>query len=205
MAEHETQLCISCSSELPRSHISDPENNPVARIFWGRVPFVFATAFLRFEKGNPAQHIIHQIKYHGDRALAEFMGRMMGYYLVNFPGFGKIDWVVPVPLHRRKERKRGFNQSFLLASGIEKATGKTMLPDLLIRKKYNPSQTRKNRFERWKNVEDIFSVNKNQAPSGNILLIDDVITTGATLEACSLALLKHEQVRVSLCSLAYAS
>ncbi|NOY38592.1 MAG: ComF family protein [Chlorobi bacterium] len=190
---------------MPKTHILNPADNPVARMFWGKFPFTLATALLVFDKGNKTQKLIHQIKYYGHKELAVKMGKMLGAYLQNFDLFRSIDFLIPVPLHKRKLRMRGFNQSERIARGVSDISKKPVFTNVLDRCHYNPSQTRKSRYERWENVADIFRIKEGvQLQGKHILLVDDVITTGATMEACAHALLKIPEIKIALVSLASA-
>jgi ComF family protein len=151
------------------------------------------------------QKIVAAIKYRGDRALGEWIGAFLAADLLESGFFEGIDFLIPVPLHKRKQRKRGFNQSEILAKGISAVTGIPIDATILYRGKANVSQTNKGVYERWKNTRNIFQVKdverfKNQ----HLLLLDDVLTTGSTLEACARALLQCENARVSVLTLAIA-
>lgn len=201
----ESEICTNCLSGLPRAYFSHPRQNPVAELFWGRIPFVFSTSLLVYEKENSAMKIVHSIKYHGNKLLGIKMGQILGHELMKLEDFQDVDVLVPVPLHRRKEKKRGYNQSALIARGIALVTQKPIAVKAVERAVYNPSQTKKGRYERWINVADIFKVtDKHQLTGKHILLVDDVITTGATMEACAGILIKIQDCRISLCSLAFA-
>ena len=199
----EKQFCARCLSDFPKTGINNLKDNPVARVFWGRVDVTGAYSLLYFFKGSKYQALLHKIKYKGETELGITMGRMIGSELLKLKA-GHIDYIIPVPLHKRRLRSRGYNQSELIAKGVAEEMKLVVINDGLIRQIFNPSQTRKGRLERWENVDGIFIANHcNMLNERHILLIDDVITTGATLEACITALYKEINCKISVCSLAY--
>lgn len=203
LLRQERVLCLRCMMELPRAGFHDDPENQVAQMFWGRVAVQHATAFMYFYSDSRYRQILYELKYRGQYHTGIEMGRMFGQELKLTP-FDKVDLVHPVPLHRRKKRKRGYNQSALLARGISEAIGKPVAENLIRRVVYTDSQTTRSRYERWENVEGIFDVRETDKLKGkHILLVDDVITTGSTLEACASTLLSLEGVSVSVAVLAY--
>jgi ComF family protein len=201
----EHQICLNCLADLPVTGFEEKIDNPVAKVFWGRVEITYATAFCRFDKGGKFQHMLHQLKYKGNKEVGIKLGAMYGYRLIQTSFYQEIDAIIPVPLHPKKERARGFNQSIEIGKGMAEAMGKPLITNNLIRDIHTESQTRKGRFERWENVSGIFKVrNENELVGKHLLLIDDVVTTGATLEACSQVLLKIPNVKVSISTLATA-
>lgn len=205
LVENEKMICSRCLTDLPQTHFRNMQDNPVARMFWGRVPFSAATSYLFFEKGNKARKMIHEIKYHDNKELGYEAGQLTGHYLLSTEAFMDIDIIVPVPLHKRKHKIRGYNQSEWIGKGVSEVLTKPIDCDNLYRKVFNPSQTRQNRYSRWKNVEGIFDLRDPGRFAGkHLLLLDDVITTGSTIEACSLALRKAPGARISIVSLAFA-
>ena len=205
LQDKEKWICLQCLGDLPGTGFRDPEDNPAARIFWGRIPFSGVISFLYYEKGNKTSRLIREIKYRGNKELGYEMGQYFGRRITGMWPFAGVDLVVPVPLHRRKKRMRGFNQSEWVARGFADALGKPLDHTNLYRKIFNPTQTRKNRYQRWENVEGIFGLRDPSLFSGkHLLLVDDVITTGATLEACSSAILSLAGARISIASLALA-
>jgi ComF family protein len=201
----EERLCLHCLHDLPRTRWHDDPGNRVEQLFWGRVELASATAFLFFSRSGRVQRMLHQLKYRGDRPLGVQLGRLMAMDLMASVRFGTVDTLVPVPLHPRKERMRGYNQSRALAEGMLEAWPVEAPPDLLLRAKKTPSQTRRDRLARWHNVGDAFQVPRPEDLDGrHVLLIDDVITTGATLEACTVALQRAAKVKVSVLAVACA-
>jgi ComF family protein len=205
LISQEKYLCMKCWFDLPVSRFHLNTDNKVAQLFWGRVHVENATSFFQYRKGSRYQNLIHFIKYKGMKELGYETGKRFADTLLESEHFRTVDIIVPVPLHQRKQAKRGFNQSEWIAGGIAEVMQKPVVSDNLFRKIETSTQTRKNRFERWQNVEGIFSV-KNQVTFGHkhILLIDDVITTGSTLEACAYEILKIAGARVSIATLAFA-
>ncbi len=201
VSEH-NKLCLMCHESLPPTSFHLHNNNPVEKLFWGRVPVNAATAQYYFSKGSLVQDLMHRFKYKGDKELGLFLGRLMGYQLRETNRFNNIDILVPLPLFPAKEKRRGYNQATLLCEGIAEVWNKPVLKGALTRITYTESQTKKNRIERWQNMEGRFQLIDDAAIKGkHILLVDDVVTTGATLEACGNEILKAESVTLSIATL----
>lgn len=180
-------------------------DNPVFRKMYGRVPVENATSLFYFDKGNRVQHLMHQLKYRGKTEIGWYLGKLLGNDLHNAEAYQSIDTVIPVPLHVKKFRKRGYNQSEFFARGIAEAMKIDLTTDVLERAENTDTQTGKNRFERWENVKDAFRLRDKVSLKGkHILLVDDVMTTGATLEACALVLMQTPQIRISIATIAFA-
>jgi ComF family protein len=205
LMKNERVICLTCNYYLPRTNFHLEPDNPVAVIFWGRVRIENATAFYYFNKASRYRHLIHELKYRGRKDIGLELGRIFGYEMMVSPGFRLIDLVLPVPLHKKKLIKRGFNQSECIARGISEAMNKPLDTLSVIRTVYSDTQTRKTRYDRWLNVEGIFKVTDRSSLFGkHILLVDDVVTTGATIEACASEILKVEGTKVSVAVLAMA-
>lgn len=203
---NENRICTHCLYHLPRTGFHLINDNPVAKIFWGRVNIQAAAAFFTFTKGGKVQQLIHQLKYKGQKEVGICIGNWYGHELRTNQVFQTIDLIVPVPLHKKKLRKRGYNQSAYFAEGLASSLHIPTDPAILFRSSASETQTKKSRFFRWKNVEHLFYIkNENRIQHKHILLVDDVVTTGATLEACAQALLKIEGVTVSIAAIAFAS
>lgn len=205
LLSHEESLCDGCLEELPRTRFNDDPMNAVERLFHGKVPLTAAGALLRFGAHGMVQRILHHIKYAQDLEAAALLGRLMGEELKQCTRFAGIDSVIAVPLHPRKERKRGYNQSRLLADGILEALPLEPLHHALQRVERTSTQTRKGRLARWSNVKEAFEAADTEALRGrHVLLVDDVVTTGATAEACAAAIIAAPGARVSLFTAACA-
>ena len=204
LVRNEVILCTTCLYELPRTRYSSYTSNPVARLFWGRVYVENATALYRYEKGSRYQQLIHELKYRNRQDIGRVMGRMLGMELCG-SAFSTADLIVPVPLHKRKQRRRGYNQCDPIAEGISEILGIPWHADYLVRPSATMTQTGKSRRDRWSNVEGIFEVKRGEELNGrHIILVDDVVTTGSTLDACASAILSAAQVRISIATLAVA-
>ncbi len=202
---NETILCTFCRHTLPVTGFHNSPGNPVEKLFWGRIPVVGATSLLFFEKGSKYQSLIHQLKYYGKKEAGKFLGRLLGASLQD-TSFNDAEVIVTVPLHKAKLRRRGFNQSDVIAQGISEITGKPVLSNVLRRKTNTKSQTRQKRYDRWKNVEGIFECSKPDLIKGkHVLLVDDVVTTGATLEAAGGRILEADGVRLSIATAAFVN
>jgi ComF family protein len=201
---NEKLLCTRCLYELPKTNYQNDPENEVAQMFWGRVPVKHAMAYCYFHKKGHLQTLLHKLKYKGQKEIGYELGKMMGYDLLN-SSFSEIDIIIPVPLHNSKLRKRGYNQSECIANGISAIMNAPVDHASLSRAIANPTQTKKHRYDRWSNVEGIFTLaNSEKITNKHILLVDDVVTTGATLEACVTALLRAENVQVSIAALGKA-
>lgn len=206
LVTQEKFMCIGCWHDLPVTNFHFNNDNKVARLFWGRVKIENATAFFAYNKGSNYQHLIHFIKYKGLKELGFETGRRFGIALSASPCFNSLDVIVPVPLHPKKQKIRGYNQSEWIANGMSGPMKKEVSVNNLQRNLHTSTQTRKTRYERWENVDSIFEAARPDEFAGkHILLIDDVVTTGSTLESCAFQLLKIENVKVSIATLAYAN
>ncbi len=205
LVDQEEILCMKCLLYLPTTNFHTHDDNPVSKIFWGRVPLEKATAFMYFNKNGLAQELMHQLKYKGRQHIGFYLGKRFGQTLKDQAGFDGLDGIVPVPLHPKKLKKRGFNQSLHIAKGLSVGLEIPCFEKQLIRSEFTSSQTNKSRYERWLNVKSGFSLYEGDVLIGkHLLLVDDVITTGATLEACAQQLLTIPEVNISVVSLAYA-
>lgn len=195
-------LCLSCLEDLPDTGFHPCPDNPVEKLFWGRLPLVAATAQFYFTKGTLVQRLLHECKYRNNRRLCFFLGQRMGQALLQSHRFASVEALVPLPLHRGRLRRRGYNQTELLCEGMGSVLRQPVLTDLVYRTGNTESQTRKSRVQRWKNVEDRFALGNTGAAEGkHLLLVDDAVTTGATLEACGRCLLSLAGTRLSIAAL----
>jgi ComF family protein len=206
LLQHDQLLCLRCLSSMPATNFHMHSNNPVEKIFWGRIPFTYATAQYYFTKESLMQHLMHQFKYHGNKEMGLFMGQLMGEAFASSNRFSCLDALIPLPLFPSKEKKRGFNQATLLCEGIASVLNIPVKKNEIIRSTHTETQTKKGRVERWQNMEDRFQLPNNASLEGmHVLLVDDVVTTGATLEACGRELLKTTGLRLSIATLCFAS
>jgi ComF family protein len=204
LLNNEKVLCLSCYAALPRTRFHNDPENEVARLFWGRVPFANATSFIFFNKDSAYRQILHELKYRDQRQVGTEMGRLFGLELKETL-FSQVDLIHPIPLHYLKHRKRGYNQSEMIAQGIAQVLSIPVRTDLVVRKTETMTQTKKTRYERWLNVKDTFQVQDFESLCNrHVLLVDDVITTGATIEACANSLLAVSGITLSVVSLACA-
>ena len=205
MSQGEEVLCVRCQADLPRVRTISFEENDIARIFWGLVPIEKVISFFHYTPHSPHSRILFELKYHNHPEVGKTMGRMMAEELKATNFFNGIDLIVPIPLSRKKERQRGYNQSDWIAWGISEATGIPTDTTSVVRTKSNPSQTTLDHRQRRENVRDIFAVRHPGNLEGrHILLVDDVITTGATMLSCAEAIARACRVRFSVLSLAWA-
>lgn len=206
LVDQEKVLCTQCLYELPRTNFHKQKDNALDQIFWGRVEILQVSSFFYFLKGSKYRKLIHQLKYKGRSDIGFELGKLYGAELALEPAFIKPDLILPVPLHPKKERKRGYNQSLMIAKGLAEMLSVKVEPEMLIRKIYTQTQTKKARYERWENVEEVFGVNHPKKIAGkHLLLVDDILTTGATLEGCAQVLHKAADVKISIATLGFAS
>lgn len=204
LLNQEDIICTKCLYNIPKTNYHKDIDNPVSKLFWGRTKVEYATAFFRFSKGSNYQEMMHKFKYHGNKEIGFVLGKSFGNQLVK-SDFNDIDVIIPVPLHKSKLKKRGYNQSEWISMGLSETMQKPLDTKTVIRAVATETQTRKGRYERWKNVEEIFKVSSEKELMGkHILLIDDVITTGSTMEACINTILEVPGTKVSVAALAIA-
>jgi ComF family protein len=203
---HEHVICSFCSVQLPKANFHNKIDNPIEVIFWGRADIKAAAAYYKYTKGGKVQHLVHQFKYKGFQEIGLHVGKVFGMQLDDSKRFTDIDFIIPVPLHKSKLLKRGFNQSELFARGLEKSMKATVMDDNLYRKVASATQTKKSRWERYKNVNAIFGIrDAGLLENKKLLLVDDVITTGSTIEGCASILNQIEGVEVSVAAMASAA
>jgi len=201
----ETLLCLRCVASLPATHFERYPHNPVEKIFWGRLPVMDAVAQYYFSKESLVQHLLHQLKYKQNKEIGWQLGRMMGHAM-KASGRFRADALLPLPLFTARERKRGYNQAAIICEGISEVTGLPVWKDIINRPEHTETQTKKGRVERWKNIDGKFAlVHPEKLEGKHVILVDDVITTGATLESCGQEILKAKDCCLSIAALAYAS
>jgi ComF family protein len=202
--QNDAVLCAKCFEELPYTNFLQHPDNPIEKIFYGRIKTEHAGSLLYFTKNSIVQSLVFALKYKGDKEAGFFLGRLLGMELAQCGRFDDIDAIVPLPLNEKKEKKRGYNQALVIAEGMQMEWEKPILKNAVIRKHFTETQTKKGRTARWQNMEDVFEVRNEEEVSGkHLLVIDDVVTTGASLEACAAAILKAPDVKISFATVAY--
>ena len=197
-------LCYACCSLLPRTYFETSTGNPIEKSFYGRIPIASATAAFYFSKDSVLHQLLVSLKYKQHKEVGWFLGRLLGYQLAKASRFQAIDIIIPLPLHANKLKIRGYNQAALIAEGIQSVWPRTLVLDAVLRTGFSESQTNSNRIHRWQKMQGVFQLANQTAIQGKrILLIDDVATTGATLEACGSALIQGQPASLSLATVAY--
>jgi ComF family protein len=205
LMRNEKLICTECYILIPRTGYHLNDDNPVARLFWGRCRIERAAAFSFYNKDSRIRKLIHNLKYRGIREIGIELGKIYGRSLSESEFLNGIDMIIPVPLHPSKLRRRGFNQSDIIASAISETTGVPVAEGIIERTSSSDTQTRRSRYDRWENVEGIFTLQRpDLIARKHLLLVDDVITTGSTIESCAIELLKGEDVKVSVAAIAAA-
>jgi ComF family protein len=208
LVQGERVICTTCRYKLPRTNYWKEKGNPVEQVFWGRVQVENACSLFFMGKGSKYRKLLHKLKYNNRPQVGVELGRLLGVELAQSPFYEDVDGIVPIPLHLKRQRVRGYNQSEKIAEGISQSLGKPVLNKVVFRQRYNETQTKKSREERMKNVENVFAVHANklaQLEGKHILLVDDVLTTGATLEACITVIQQVANCKISVATLAAAT
>lgn len=199
-------LCAKCLYELPETGFMGVANNPVEKKFYGRLKIEQAGAGFYFTKHGLLQHLISELKYKNNKEMGFYLGKLLGYQLLATNRFDGVEALVPLPLNIKREHKRGYNQSQLICEGIVSVWKRPIINDAISRIIYTETQTNKNLSNRWDNVDGAFAIADDSKLKGkHVALVDDVITTGASMEACGSELLKVERLRLSVLSVGYAS
>ena len=205
LLEGEDTVCTTCRFLLPKTGYEQHSDNPLAQIFYGQMPFNAVMAEFFFSKTGKVQHLIHGLKYHHCRENGIFLGQEIGKSLLQAHDYQGIDFIVPIPLHPKKEKIRGYNQSHVIAEGISEILNIPIAENCLVRRVFTDTQTKKSREDRWQNVKDIFEVKNPEKLKGkHVLLVDDVLTTGATLLSAGKSLLQVEGIKISVATAACA-
>ncbi len=200
----EKMVCNLCTIKLPKTEFHRQHDNAVAKTFWGKIHLEAATSLFHFDKGEIVQKLLHQLKYKSNKEVGFLLGNWLADEIRDAEPFTTVNTVVPVPLHPHKMRVRGYNQSQLIAEGMVQKWNVELSADLLIRKKNTESQTRKSRYSRFENVDNVFALNNSSAyENKHVLIIDDVITTGSTIVACGDAFSQIPGCKISVASIAY--
>lgn len=203
--KNEIAICSRCLYQIPKTDFHLQKNNPVSILFWGRVKIEYASSYFTFAKGSKFQKLIHKLKYHHRTNIGVELGKQLAHQLRNSKFFDDVDLIVPVPLHPKKQKIRGYNQAEVIANGMKEIMKLEVNDTNLYRSVHTQSQTKKSKLERWENVDNIFKIHEtNLFENKHILLVDDVVTTGSTLEACAQAILEAKGSKVSIATLAYA-
>lgn len=199
----EKDICLNCLYQLP---IVEPiDNKEIEKLFWGIVPVERASSYIYYRKGSPYNNLLHIIKYKNHPEVASQLAATAAIELNKNGFFEGIDYIIPLPLSKKKQRQRGYNQCDYIAKGLSKISGIPILRNCITRTIANETQTHKNRDERWKNVEGIFTViSPNELEGKHILLIDDVVTTGATIAACAKSIATLPNTKISIFTIAYS-
>ena len=203
--KNETVICTACIYNLPYTDFHLDTENAVVKQLWGRIPVTAAYAFVHFNKGSRVQNLMHQLKYNHKPEVAFKLGEMYGLKIKDSEAAKSLELIIPVPLHPAKQKKRGYNQSEFFAKGLSHSLG-IPVGLHLYRKVFTDTQTKKSRFVRYENMKEVFALRKHSdIENKHILLVDDVITTGATIEACAQELLKANGTKVSIATIAFTN
>ncbi|MDN3664692.1 ComF family protein [Algibacter miyuki] len=203
--DNEDTICTDCRHDLPVTNFHFDDADAIQNVLYGRCKVEHGTALFRFEKKSLVQQLIHGLKYKGYENIGFVLGNWLGNELADVEAYKDIDVVIGVPLHKKKLKSRGFNQVTKFGEQIAEALGADYLEDVLIKISNNKSQTNKGRIARWVNSDDLFTLKNKKAIEGkHILIVDDIITTGATLEACISVLNEAENVKISIATMAIA-
>ncbi len=200
------QICFHCLNKLPETGFIYHTENATEKIFNGRLDIVKGHSEFYFSKGKTLQYLLHQLKYKGNQKMGIFLGELLGKTLIKHVHYRSLDYIVPMPMFADKEFKRGYNQASLIGRGVAEILTLPILENVVVRTRTTQTQTKMHRTERWQNVHDSFCVQKpSLIENKNILLIDDVITTGATVEACGREILKVPNTKLSIATVAIAT
>ncbi|MGN8071341.1 ComF family protein [Mucilaginibacter sp. SG564] len=205
LVANEYIICSDCRYNLPYTHFHLQADNIVAQQFYGKLKVEAAYALYYFTKGGKVQNLMHHFKYKGMQQIGNLLGNIAGSQLAQNPIFNTVDLIIPVPLHKKRLRERGYNQSTHFAEGLAEKLPAVVEDNNLQRTVATATQTHKSRFARFENMQDVFMIkHPEKLVNKHVLLVDDIVTTGSTLEACGMELLKIPGLTLSIATIAYA-
>ena len=206
LSNQERFICDMCNYNLPLYEFNSLKDNDLRKKFWGTLPIQECLAYLSFKQNNEVQKVMHELKYNGNKEIGFAMGLTLGRLILSFDKLDDIDFIIPIPLHKKREDQRGFNQAEVIANGVSNIIKAPVLNNVVVRVINNKSQTNRNRLDRSINTDNIFKVMDLKPLEGkHILLLDDVITTGATMISCGNSLLRVKDLKLSVAGLAVAN
>jgi len=192
-------FCVECLINMPHTNHFKKKENLACQRFWGRFQFEHAASVLNFYAYSDVRWMMHRLKYEGRKEIGYVLGLLAGKKILASDFFKSVDIIVPIPLHREKKAKRGYNQAAYFGKGISETIGVPMRENVILKRVYTKSQTKMNRVQRVKNVLNSFELVDKQGIQGrHILIVDDVLTTGATIEACAIKLQEVSGVKISI-------
>ncbi len=197
-------LCLQCQVKLPETNFLAVAANPIENIFYGRLSIHAAGSAYYFTKGSLIQQLVVELKYKNNHQVGLYLGKKLGFMLQQTDRFETVDYIIPLPLNPKKQQKRGYNQAEIICNGISRVWNRPVVNDAVVRNLFTETQTQKNRINRWQNMQEVFALHKTeQLNNKHVMLVDDIITTGATLEACGTELQKIPGIKLSIVTLAY--
>jgi ComF family protein len=204
--ENHHLLCSECIVKLPETNFISKPNNPVEKIFYGRLNIANAVAAFYYTKDSLMQHLMHQLKYNSNKEIGIYLGKVLGTQLLQSGRFDTIDVLVPLPLNPKREAIRGYNQAEMICLGISEVMNISIDKSAIQRNIFTETQTNQNRIGRWQNMDGVFAINNiTKLQNKHVLLVDDIVTTGATLEACGNTIIKNCNVALSIATVAITS
>lgn len=202
--KNESLICTQCRHDFPKTNFTNISENFIEKKFYGRVPLHAATSLFYYHKDGKVQQIIHQLKYKNQQEIGTLFGNWLGEDILHSKRFNNIDFIIPVPLHSKKMKTRGYNQLTKFGKALSEKLNSELIEDKLIKIESTETQTHKGRVERWKNTQHLFNLSDIYFfEDKHVLLIDDVVTTGATIESCANQLLKTKNIKISIAVMAF--
>lgn len=197
-------LCLQCLAKLPETNFFGAAGNPVEKTFYGRLVIQSAGAAYYFTKDSLIQHLITELKYRNNKEIGIYLGKLTALQMQKVERFNSFDCIIPLPLNEKKLHKRGYNQAALIAEGLSSVLNIPVITTAVSRKLFTETQTKKDRVSRWQSMEDVFEVNDpSLIENRHVLLVDDIITTGATIEACGNVMLQVPDLKISIATVAW--
>jgi len=204
VVEDKQMLCLQCQAKLPETNFFEVAGNPIEKTFYGRMAVQSAGAAYYFTKDSLIQHLVTELKYRSNTDIGTYLGKLTAYQMQKTDRFNSVDCIVPLPLNEKKLWKRGYNQAALICDGLSAVLNIPIITNAVIRKLFTETQTKKDRVSRWQSMQDVFEISNNSLlENKHVLLVDDIITTGGTLEACGTVMLQVPNLKLSIATVAW--